>query len=156
MKMRSRSDDTCQMDMYTVQSLHTPNILDLPDNMSMLAQHWHNVYHCIGPSLYFNVGPTYKCKVGLRWPNMMASCWPNVVRLYAIHRANVGPLYEKRNPCWHNVGPTQKYLFLCWHYVGPRQVFLIFMLAIRWSMVSTKLQWMLHEELYMINTPERI
>ena len=29
MKMRSRSDDTCQLDMYTLQSFHTPNILDL-------------------------------------------------------------------------------------------------------------------------------
>ena len=29
MKMRPRSDDTCQLDMYTLQSFHTPNILDL-------------------------------------------------------------------------------------------------------------------------------
>ena len=27
--MRSRSDDTCQLGMYTFQSFHTPNILDL-------------------------------------------------------------------------------------------------------------------------------
>ena len=26
MKMRSRSDDTCQLNMYTLQSFHTPNI----------------------------------------------------------------------------------------------------------------------------------
>ena len=28
-KMRSRSDDTCQLDVYTLQSFHTPNIVDL-------------------------------------------------------------------------------------------------------------------------------
>ena len=29
MKLRSRSDDTCQLDMYTIQSFHTPYIVNL-------------------------------------------------------------------------------------------------------------------------------
>ena len=86
MKMRSRSDDNCQLDMYTLQSFHTPNILDLLLKVSEIygLDHQNNLFSLIHE---MRSRSSENCLTGMR--TLQGTHIPNIVIILLIIRENL-------------------------------------------------------------------